>query len=390
MNWLDLFILLFLIAAFVRGLEVGFIRQFFSTFGFLFGIFFGAWLQSLLIYSANTPHTKALLALLVTLGFGLAFMAIGEYVGLVCKFYLRGSPLTNKFDRIFGSVLAAVTLLATVWLAATVFRNVPDTGWQRQIRTSHIVNLLDNNLPSAPSVLTRLGHLIDPNGFPTVFSGLEPRLKTDAPLPDMGDLTAAVQAVRPSIVKIEGEGCGNLVEGSGFIAGNGEVVTNAHVIAGVKDPFVLDQKGRHSSKVILFDPNLDLAILRSNNLAGKPLELGRARASDGTPTAVLGYPANAGFTAKPGVILESFKAEGRNIYNKGDTTRSVYSLKADIHAGNSGGPIIDKNGKVLGVVFAKSINYDQAGYALTAEQVADHVQKAKTLAKEVESGSCTP
>lgn len=390
MNWLDLFIVLFLITALVRGTEVGFIRQMCSTAGFFIGLFLGAWLQSLLIGLVSTPNARALLALVVTLGCALGLMTLGEYLGLLLRFKLRDAKVTLKIDRIFGGILAGITLLAAVWLAAAVFRNVPDSGWQRQIRTSRIVAFLESNLPSAPNLLTRLGHLIDPNNFPQVFTGLEPALKNDAPLPDMGELNAAVQQVRPSIVKVEGEGCNNIVEGSGFVAGEGEVVTNAHVVAGVKNPFVLDQSGPHPATVVFFDPNLDLAILRANDLLGEPLPLKPDNVPENTPTAILGYPANTGFTASPGVVIEAFTAQGRNIYNQGTTEREVYSIKSDIHQGNSGGPIINKEGEVIGVIFAKSINYNQVGYALTMHQVLDALAKAEGKTASVGTNSCAP
>ncbi len=388
MDWLDLFIILFLLAALIRGTEVGFMRQFFSTAGFFIGLFLGAWINALLSGIVGSPGARALLALVLLLIFSLSLMMIGEFVGLRLKFRLREAKLTNKLDKIFGSVLAVVTLLAAVWLGASIFRNIPDSGWQRQIRNSRIVTLLDNNLPSAPGLLTKLGHLIDPNNFPQVFTGLEPPLKTDAPLPDMGELNPAVQAVRPSVVKIEGEGCNSVVEGSGFIAGDGAVVTNAHVVAGVKQPFVLDQRGKHGAKVVLFNPNLDIAILRAENLAGSPLLLNSERAKDGTSVAVLGYPSGAGFTAGPGVVLETFNARGRNIYNQGETMREVYSVKTDIQHGNSGGPMIDKMGHVIGVVFAESINYEHVGYALTMQQIIAELDKAKGLAQSVDTNSC--
>lgn len=380
--------MLFLVASLVRGAEVGFVRQFCSTAGFFIGLFLGAWINSLLGGLVGSPGAKALLSLGIILSFSLALMVVGEYLGLRLKFHLRDARVTNKLDKFFGSILAAVTLLAAVWLGASIFRNTPDSGWQRQIRGSRIVTLLDNNLPSAPNVLTELGHLIDPNSFPQVFSGLEPNLKTDAPLPDMGELNPAVQKVRPSIVKIEGEGCNNIVEGSGFVAGDGVVVTNAHVVAGVKQPFVSDQKGKHGAKVVLFNPDLDIAILRAENLAGLPLPIESELVASGTPGAVLGYPSGAGFTAGPGVILESFKAEGRNIYNQGHTVRDVYSVKTDIEHGNSGGPIINKDGKVVGVIFAKSINYSHVGYALVMQQVQADIAKAKGLTEKVSTRSC--
>ena len=389
MNWLDLFIALFLIAALVRGTEVGFVRQFCSTVGFFFGLFVGAWVNALLGSLVGSPGAKALLTLVIILVFSIGLMTLGEYLGLRLKFHLKDARITNMLDKIFGSVLAAVTLLAAVWLGASIFRNIPDSSWQRQIRNSRIVTLLDNNLPSAPGALTTLGHLIDPNNFPQVFTGLEPALKTDAPLPDLGELNPAIQKVRPSIVKIEGGGCSSIVEGSGFVAGDGAVVTNAHVVAGVKSPFVLDQKGKHGAKVILFNPDLDIAILRAENLAGKPLPIDSSIVEDGTPTAVLGYPSGAGFTARPGAILENFLAEGRNIYNQGHTLRDVYSVKTDIEHGNSGGPVINKDGEVVGVIFAKSINYDHIGYALTMKKVLEDINRAKGLTDKVSTSSCT-
>ncbi len=389
MNWLDLFIILFLIAALVRGAEVGFVRQFCSTAGFLLGLFVGAWVNGLIAHLVNLPEARALLALFIVLGFALMATVFGEYLGLQLKFRLREAKVTNKVDKWLGSLLAVATLLAGVWLGAAIFRNIPDGGWQRQIHNSRIVTFLDNNLPSAPGVLTKLGHLIDPNGPPQVFSGLEPTLKTDAPLPDMGELTPAIQRVRPSVVKIEGEGCDSIVEGSGFVTTGDVVVTNAHVVAGVKQPFVIDQSGRHGAKVVLFDPELDIAILRANNLAGGPLATKNDTAANGTPTAILGYPSGAGFTAKPGVILEKFKANGRNIYNQGQTIREVYSVKTDIMHGNSGGPMIDKNGEVVGVIFANSVNYEEVGYALTMQQVIDRINQAQGLRDRVSTRACT-
>jgi S1-C subfamily serine protease len=387
-NWLDLFIVLFLITALVRGFEVGFVRQFFSTVGFFVGLFLGAWLQATVMNIGDTPETRALLAFVITVGFGLVLMVAGEYIGLLLKFRLRDSRRVNRLDKRFGSVLAVITLLIAVWLGSAIFRNIPDTSWQRQIRNSRIVTLLDNNLPSAPGVLTRLGHLIDPNSFPQVFTGLEPSLKTDAPLPDMGELNPAVQAVRPSIVKIEGEGCSNIVEGSGFVASDGLVITNAHVVAGVKRPFILDLNGRHGAKVVLFDPELDIAVLRAENLSGKPLVIQAKEAAPSAPVAVLGYPSGAGFTARAGVVLEIFVAEGRNIYNQGNTMREVYSVKTDIEHGNSGGPLINKSGEVIGVAFAKSINYEGVAYALTTPQVINDLKQAIGQTESVSTSSC--
>lgn len=377
MNWLDLAIIIFLLVSLVRGLEVGFVRQFFSTTGFIGGLILGAWLQSYVIHLFTTPATKALLVLVMVLGFALLLMVAGEYAGLRLKLKLRETPLVNKFDRAFGSVVAVTTVLAAVWLGAAIFRNAPSEGWQQQVRNSRIVAALNSALPSAPDVISNLGHLINPNTFPQVFTGLEPRLEADTPLPELGELRTAVEDARPSVVKLQGQGCGGIVEGSGFVAGDGLVATNAHVVAGVDDPHVIDRGGSRPGDVVWFDPELDLAIVRAENLSGEPLALRTQIAGDGTPAAVLGYPESSGFTAGPATILDSFTARGRDIYNQNITERQVYAVNANIRSGHSGGPLVNVRGEVVGLIFAQSTTYENVGYALTANQIASALNVTK-------------
>jgi S1-C subfamily serine protease len=388
MNWLDLFIILFLITAFIRGVEVGFIRQFCSTAGFFGGLFLGAFMEGRLVSHVHTADAKAVLALVSIGGCAALLWGAGEYAGLRLKFIIGDGSVGDKLDKIFGSVLAGVTLLAAVWLGTAVFRGLPDSVWQRQIRSSRIVAFLGNTLPSAPNVLTSIGHFIDPNGFPQVFTGLEPSVETDAPLPDMGVLNAAVAQDRPSVVKIEGKGCGGIIDGSGFIVSDVEVVTNAHVVAGVGQVYVADQAGPHRAKVILFDPDLDLAVLRVSGLSGKPLSLNTQTAANGAAAAVLGYPGGRGFAATPAAILESFTATGRNIYNQGQTKRDIYSVKGAVEQGNSGGPVIAQDGSVVGVVFAKSTTYNNVGYALTMQDVIQETSDIRSSTTSVSTGSC--
>ncbi|HSX35407.1 MAG TPA: MarP family serine protease [Patescibacteria group bacterium] len=388
MDWLDLGIVLFMLVALVRGSEVGFVRQFFSTAGIFAGLFLGAWVGIKASHLGHTPDSRALITLLTTLAFTLLLMTAGEYLGWAVKFRLSQTKLTDILDRVGGSALALITILVAVWLGSSIYRSLPDGMWARQIRGSRIVSALDSRLPSAPGVLTSLGHLIEPNGFPQVFNGLEPVPQKNAKIPDIGSLTPAVRADAPSIVKVEGSGCGGVVEGSGFVAGTNLVITNAHVVAGVQKPFVLDSNGVHHVSVVLFDPNLDIAILRTTSLAGAPLRLNTDNAPGGTAAAIVGYPAGGDFTAGSAVVLQSFTAIGRNIYNQGSTQREVYSLKGDVEQGNSGGPLVAADGSVIGVIFAKSTSYDQVGYALTMQHVADELAAAKTRSVPVSTGTC--
>lgn len=388
MNWLDIIIVAFLIASLLRGLEVGFVRQFFSTAGFIGGLLFGAWLQGRLITLVDTPASKAILAVFIVLGCALALMAAGEYIGMRLKLKLKETRLIDRVDRVTGSLLAIVTILAVVWLAAAMFRTVPSDTWNRAIGGSRIIGTLNENLPPAPNVISSLGHLINPNVFPQVFTGMEPRLQTDAPLPELGDLRYAVETARESIVKLQGQGCGGIVEGSGFVATDGLVVTNAHVVAGVSEPMVIDRSGALDATVVWFDPELDLAILRTDGLAGEPLELDPRSVPAGTGAVVLGYPQGQGFTVSPAAVLDSFTARGRDIYNQRVTERNVYAVNADVRRGNSGGPLLDAEGAVIGVIFAQSTTQNNVGYALTPDQVTPALERSTDRHRAVDTGRC--
>jgi len=390
MNITDGLILLFVFTALFRGTEIGLVRQLCSTTALFGGLLLSAFLQAKYIYLMHTPMSKALFALsvvLVTIGI---FSSVGDYLGYRLKTRLETTRLAflNTLDKATGSIIAGATVLVVVWLAAAIFTNVPSLGLQRQIKGSFIVASLNKSLPEAPNVIAKIGHLIDPNGFPNVFTGLEPSVDTNKPLPSIGELDTAVQASRPSVVKIMGEGCGGISEGSGFVAANNVVITNAHVVAGVTQPYIIDSSGRHRAQVISFDKDLDLAVLRTSGLAGQPLIMLNTREPNGTSAAIVGYPGGGDFTAKPARILESFNAQGRDIYNQDSTLREIYSIKGEVIPGNSGGPLINSDGSVIGVIFAKSTAYDSVGYALTMQQVISEFNQVKTHTTSVSTGAC--
>jgi S1-C subfamily serine protease len=243
-------------------------------------------------------------------------------------------------------------------------------------------------MPDAPTVIAGLGHLVNPNGFPQVFLGPEPRPPRDINLPSLGDLQPAVQKAQDSVVKIAGQGCGGIVEGTGFVAGKGLVVTNAHVVAGIQHPYLQDRNGNHRATIINFDPDLDIAILHTDNLTGKSLTLNPRTFESGTPAAVLGYPEGGPLTARPAAVLTMLLASGRNIYGRGDSVRQVYEVQTEVLPGNSGGPLLAEDGSVIGVIFAESTSYKHIGYALTSPQVLPNLTQASHSMREVSSGRC--
>jgi len=383
----DLLIVVFGISAVFRGREIGFVRQLCSTVGFFVGLFLGAWLEHYTIQLANSQDGKVLVALVTTLGCALLFLTIGEYVGVRLKSKVLLKRI-NSYDNGFGSVLSVITLLISAWLIAAILVTLPLPSLQSAVNRSRIIGELNRVLPSAPKIITGFGNLIDPNGFPQVFIGQEPSPPSNVTLPDLGSLQAAVDSDKASVVKVEGRGCGGIVEGSGFVVGSDLVATNAHVVAGIKHPFAQDANGTHSASVIWFDPNLDFAVLRVSNLAGKSLLFNNSIVANGTASAVLGYPGGGPFTAKPAAILDQFKASGRNIYGAGAPSRSVYEIQADVIPGNSGGPLVTKDGSVIGVVFAESTAYQHVGYALTANQVSSELKQAISADEIASTGQC--
>ncbi len=387
MDLLDAFIVLLVLIAIIRGFEIGFVRQFGSTIGLFSGLLLGAILQSHIIRSVHDQNLKALITVIVTLGCGFVVMSGAEYLAARIKHRMQ-RPIFNRADSTTGTILATASVLLFVWLGAAVLTAVPSQGLRTQIKDSRIISYLTDHLPATPNVIATLGQLVDPNGFPEVFSGHEPSPGSSSVAPSLAGFNAAITADKASVVKIEGQGCGGLVEGSGFVASNGLIATNAHVVAGIDRPYVVDSNGTHRATVVSFDPNLDFAVLRVGNLAGPPLDINPKIVSNDTKTAILGYPGGGPLTAGSGIILDEFIATGRNIYGTSRTERQIYEVQAHIIPGNSGGPMVTADGVVVGVVFAQSTSYKNVGYALTTRKVIAAVNQAKQQHSAVDTSNC--
>jgi S1-C subfamily serine protease len=383
----DILIAVLVISALFRGKEIGFVRQLFSTRGFFGGLFIGALLEPHIVRLVHTSQSRSIVTIVTTLGCALILLSVGEYIGIRLKHKVLLNRI-NSIDNVLGSLLSIVSILISIWLTASILNSLPIPSVQNAIRSSWIVARLDAVLPSAPNVIGDLGSLIDPNGFPQVFLGNEPSPTQNVPLPNLGALEAAVTADRASVVKVEGQGCGGIVEGSGFIVGNGLVATNAHVVAGIKHSYVDADGGTYSAKAIWFDPNLDFAVLRVPGLYGKALTLSSAHVSNATPGAVMGYPGGGPFTAGAAAVLEQFDATGKNIYGDGNTNREIYEIQATVIPGNSGGPLVNEAGSVIGIVFAESTTYSHVGYALAMTKVINELAQAEQRDQVTTTGSC--
>jgi S1-C subfamily serine protease len=387
MNLLDLAIIVALISAVGWGLSTGVAVQMGAYIGLALGLVAGAWAAPRVAGLSDDPPTKATITLFCVFGVGLLLALGGERLGAIASTALRRARL-GPVDTVLGGVVAAFAQVVIVWLLAASLASAPLGGLGHLIQSSKVIGEIDRLMPPVPATMSRLGRLVDPLGFPRVFAGLEPSPSAPVapPSPAMTDgVTAAAQA---STVKIEGKGCGGIVDGSGFVVAPDLVVTNAHVVAGISKPFVMHSTGSLPAVPVAFDPALDVAVLRVEGLNAPSLRLTPTKVERGRGGVVLGYPGGGDFTAVPAAVRDEFTAEGRDIYNQGLTERDVYELQASVRPGNSGGPFVLEDGSVGGVIFAQSLSDRAVSYALTSLEVQPVVDRAAAEQTPVATGGC--
>ena len=388
MDLADLIIVLILLLMFFRGSRIGFIREIFATSSFILSIFLGALLIPLIIRHISNPNSKSIWAIVLMAIFILTILTIGEFTGDLFRQKFVKKELV-KTDRILGGALRLIGALIVIWLIAAIFIQFPNQNLKSQIQQSTIIGGLDKSLPNAPDLLSKIGNIIAPNGFPLAFIGNEPVVSKHIELNSSNSLNNSVNQNEASVVKIEGIGCGGIVEGSGFVAAHDLVITNAHVVAGIYAPYIYDQNGQRRAKVIYFDPGLDVAVLSASDLKGMPLTIDTEKVYGGTIGAIMGYPGGHSLQAKTAAIIEQIDATGKNIYGQGITKRNILVLEGNIEPGNSGGPFIGSSGQVEGLIFAKSTVYEDQGYAITMPEIEKALIKAESNPSKVSSGKCT-
>ncbi len=381
-----MFILLWILSAIIRGFDKGFLRMAFSFGGFLGGLLLGSWLAPYISRLGNSGASRIGLTLLVTLVIAVMAASISERAALRLQAAVKFGP-AHTINKIMGIGFSACSVLVSAWLIAAALERLPIAGLGLSLKQSRLIAATDRVLPPAPAVIERLGRIISPHGFPDVFVAGEPRFDPTGPAATPEVEAAAAKAIA-STVKIEGFGCGGVVSGSGFVAGTNYVVTNAHVVAGIRSPSVIDKAGQHEATVVWFDPKVDFAVLKTEGLSGPPLPLASAPVARGTSGAVLGYPGGGSLIIDPAVVLAVQKAVGRDIYDRGLSAREVYILQADIDHGNSGGPLVLPDGSVAGVIFGESITNDGRSYALTSAEIADDLKAAISNSAPVNTGPC--
>jgi uncharacterized membrane protein required for colicin V production len=388
MNWLDAAILLAMICAGVFGVSRGAAIQIGSLSGAAAGLALAAAAAPALSHLLSGEFAKILITLASVFVAVTGLGAVGRRYGGRAYKALQARNL-GLYDTAAGAMVGVLATLLAVWMIAGILSAV-NLAVPRAVAGSGFVGGLDDVLGNAPGLFTRLAGLVYPGGLPSFFQDIGPASRAGIKTPRGPVVTAAVAKAGRSTVKVVGAGCGGIKSGTGFVAGPGLVVTNAHVVAGVAQPDVVDANGRHRTTTVVFNPFLDVAVLRVSHLAGPPLTVDRTVAGRGTQGAVLGYPGGGGFQAGPAAVLAHLDALENDIYNRSAAPRSIYEIDAVVEPGDSGGPLVTPSGAVTGMIFAASAIRHHLAYTLTGPDIAPLIDRAATLHAAVSHATCPP
>jgi S1-C subfamily serine protease len=394
MNVLDLVIILAAIAYGIGGFRSGAVVGIFSLIGFFGGAVLGARLAQplgsrLVEGRAEVPVAIFCVLVLATLG-----QLAGVYVAGHVRSHVVVHGHTKTLDSSIGSVLGVLSVLLVAWMVAVPLASSPYPSLASEASHSKIVRWVNGEMPdSFRNLYASMRTFLDQSGFPPVFGDLPSTSIVSVP-PPPSNLSPAVQRRSESVLKIYGQAprCGRSIEGSGFVYAPNHILTNAHVVAGTNEVTVqLSATQSLNATVVLFDKDSDVAVLDVPGLSAPPLRFSKADAQSGDPAVVLGYPENGPFTPRTARIRSQGTVGGTDIYGHGSVHRNIYSIRAIVRSGNSGGPLMSYDGRrVLGMVFATAIDSPDTGFALSDEQIKPDAARGRTLTHAVGTGNCTP
>jgi S1-C subfamily serine protease len=396
-NVLDFLLILAAVWFAVVGYRQGFVVGVMSVVGFIGGGLLAIYLLPLLWDRATGDATPGSAAALTAVAIVIVCASVGQafttHLGNKVRTKITWSP-AQAIDASGGALVNVLAMLLVAWLIGSALATTALPTIGREVRSSKVLLGVSRVVPSqADSWFDNFSSTLAQNGLPQVFGtfGAEPITSVPAPDPALVN-NPVVTTARRSIVKVVGTapGCGKVLEGSGFVFAKDRVMTNAHVVGGVSEPTVqVDGKGKlHDARVVLYDWQRDIAVLDVPGLDAPALHFATTDEHTRDDAIVAGFPENGGFDVRAARVRDRIRANGPDIYHRGTVHRDVYSLYATVRQGNSGGPLLTPDGKVAGVVFAKSLDDSNTGYALTADEVAPDVAAGRTADQRVDSQGC--
>lgn len=390
-QWLDLALFALAAAAAISGWINGAAASGFALLGVGIGATSGLLVAPHLVREIDAPVGRlmaglAVVAVMVTIG-----QIAGVTIGRAARRYLNGTGV-RLVDSTLGAGFQAAAVLLVAWLVAIPVAAQEGPGLGKTVRGSTVLAKIDEVAPDQlhkiPAAFTSV---LGTTGFPDILGpfGTTPMQEVPPPDPVLAG-SEVVNAVRPSVLKIFGraESCSRALEGSGFVAAPGLVMTNAHVVAGTDSVRVETVDGELDAQVVVYDSGVDIAVLRVPGLQAAPLPFAPERARTGDDAIVVGFPGNGPYRPDAARIRERVTLRGPDIYREQTVEREVYILRGTVREGNSGGPLLTPDGQVVGVVFGAAMDTADTGYALTVEQVLPQLEAAVDADGAVSTGNC--
>jgi S1-C subfamily serine protease len=374
---------LVILAATLIGVANGYRRGFWLSAaqyaGLVGGVLLGAAAATPLLdyLGIHNPGARPLGAALVLVIGGSLGSSIGFAAGEPIRRRILHEGVHTATDSVGGAALSVVAVLTMCWFLGLSFSRGPSAEIAQQIQRSVVLHTLDNAAPRPPAFLASVEGILSGVNFSPVFAGLEPgSLPAALPVPASVD-TPGVKHAAEFVVRVASFGCGGMVTGSGFPVGTGYIVTNAHVVSGTSGHTIQSPGGAQmQATVIFFDAERDVAVLYAPGYRGTALTFGNA--GRGTTGAVIGYPGGGPEQTSAAIVDGEITAEGRDIYNSNLVTRQILVIQARVRPGNSGGPLVDLEGRVIGLVFATSAGDPNQAYALSDDEIAGDIKNAES------------
>lgn len=392
MDLLDVVFAILVVLFAVSGYRQGFIVGVLSFAGFIGGLLLGVWLVPIFLRHVRSGLVASTVAICAVLALAILGQVLATAAGSRLRDHVRGESAI-ALDAVAGSAVSVVSVLLVAWLVGLLLVNSALPTLSSQARHSGVLRGMSRILPDeAQNWFSSFSTLLNRDGFPAVFAPFSREPIVSVAPPDPAVLNSpAVRSTENSIVKVVGDApsCGKQIEGSGFVFAPGHVMTNAHVVGGVSHPYVQVRGvgNAYRARVVLFDPERDIAVLDVPGLDAPALRFDDSGKA-GSAAVVAGFPENGPFTPRAARIREQIEAQGQDIYQRQTVNRAVFSLYAIVEQGNSGGPLLTPTGEVYGVVFAKSLESGDTGYALTASEVSSDASAGANLVNSVSTDAC--